>query len=348
MDISAHLASRSSLEVPRLGLAAPPRRLGWALVLAIGLHVLTPLGLVLLVPAMITPSLPPSALAAPQTTPVKVVFYEDPPASAATPPTNTAEVSDSTRRARSEVAPTPGKERLPAAVGSSKERRAERTGAVQPPPQALAVSPPAASPAPAVTPAPPLARSTPTATLAALQVPDDAIPPSSADLARLAARARAIRAARVIDETMTTARPGFSADAIDSAVQARSSASRSGYGHAASDVSETGSLSFDAKDYEWGPYARKVFEIVDRNWKSVMPLAAQTPGVRGRVRLRFRILRSGRLEGLELIESSQQRALDQASLASIELSDPLPPLPTDFGRDEVGVTFSYFYNLDPE
>lgn len=345
MDLNAHLAPRPPIEVPALGLIAPRRRLGLAFVLAIVLHavaVLTPLGVVFLIPGMRAGESLERVGAPPQPTPVTVVFYEDPPAVAATPPPGTATASDRASRARSEVVPEPGRDRQPAGTGESRELRAERPAVVQPPraPPGSTVDHP--EPAPAVTPAP-LARSTPAAVVAALRVPDDAMLPTSAQLADLAARARAARAAARPGDDTRVARPGFSSGAIDSAVQARS-----GYGHGASDVSETGSLSFDAADYEWGPYARKVYEIVNRNWKSVMPLAAQTPGVKGRVRLRFRIHADGRLSDLELVESSQRRALDQASLASIEMSDPLPPLPEDFHRDEVGVTFSYYYNLDPE
>ena len=68
-------------------------------------------------------------------------------------------------------------------------------------------------------------------------------------------------------------------------------------------------------------------------------------GVTGKVKLRFRILRNGSVEGLEVLLSSDRAALDQAAVASIVMSNPLPPLPPEFPRDEVGVTFAYYYNL---
>ena len=135
---------------------------------------------------------------------------------------------------------------------------------------------------------------------------------------------------------------GFGQGAVDQAIH------RQGFGNSSSGVSDTGPLEFDVKDFDWGSYARRIYEIVDRNWKSVIPLAARTPGVQGKCKVRFRIARNGKVTAIELIASSSRGSLDQAAVASIELSNPLPPLPPEFPESDVGVTFAYYYNMPIE
>jgi protein TonB len=264
------------------------------------------------------------ALPAPTPTPVMVVFYETRPAAKATPPPDTAVASDRASRARSEVVPSePSTRRQPAAAGDSSERRpAPRP--TRPTPPGAPPAPPEPPPKPAPTPDERLASLAPIAAADVVYPPRAATPPRSERWPRLGGLGRG---------------SWFDNAAVDQAIRS------SGFGNRASAVMETGPLEFDVKDFEWGPYARQLYEVVERNWKSIIPPVARMPGVTGVVKLRFRIARDGVVDELELLSSSGRSALDQASLASIRLSNPLPALPPEFQGDDVGVSFAYYYNL---
>jgi protein TonB len=105
-----------------------------------------------------------------------------------------------------------------------------------------------------------------------------------------------------------------------------------------------GPVQFDAKGFDFGPYARRMVEIVKRNWYAIMPWAARW-GAQGKVRLRFVLKRDGSVSDLEVVSSSDSVPLDRAALGSINLSTPFMPLPSEFNGDEVGVTFTYYYNM---
>jgi TonB family protein len=110
----------------------------------------------------------------------------------------------------------------------------------------------------------------------------------------------------------------------------------------------TGVLDFDAKDFEWGPYAQRIYLIIKRNWFSLLRTQQMAPGMRGRTRLNFRIQRDGQVLQLQILDRSEWEILDRAAQGSVELSDPLPPLPEEYPRQDVGVTFTYYYNMPME
>jgi TonB family protein len=59
--------------------------------------------------------------------------------------------------------------------------------------------------------------------------------------------------------------------------------------------------------------------------------------------VRFNILRSGKVDGLELEKSSGNLALDESALAAITKASPFPQLPADYGSDHLTVHFSFTY-----
>ena len=52
----------------------------------------------------------------------------------------------------------------------------------------------------------------------------------------------------------------------------------------------------------------------------------------------FQVLRSGRMEDLEVRESSGLKEYDETCLAAVERSAPFPPLPRDFPEDIIGIS----------
>jgi TonB family protein len=140
----------------------------------------------------------------------------------------------------------------------------------------------------------------------------------------------------------------FSVGAIDRAISGRpSERRREGARGGSGGVTQIGPITFDSDEIDFTPYAERLYMIVKRNWYNAIEgsAAASVFGNKGRVRLKFRILQDGRVADLTLVLSSGQYALDRAAMASIERSDPFPPLPADYPREDVGVTFTYYYNL---
>lgn len=110
-----------------------------------------------------------------------------------------------------------------------------------------------------------------------------------------------------------------------------------------------GTVSFDTVGVDWGPYAKVIVEIIRRNWIDRMPPAFEA-GLKGRSVLSFRIAKDGTVSGIVLEDGSGVRPYDKAAEYAIEASDPLPPLPPAFGaldKEDVGVTFEFYYNLRP-
>lgn len=106
----------------------------------------------------------------------------------------------------------------------------------------------------------------------------------------------------------------------------------------------SGSLSFDTKGFDWGPYARRIYWIIWSNWHSRMPPAIYT-GLKGAVTVRFVIQKDGSVTGIRILASSDIPAYDSAATLALEASDPLPPLPDNFPKEHEGVTGRFLYNM---
>ncbi len=106
----------------------------------------------------------------------------------------------------------------------------------------------------------------------------------------------------------------------------------------------TGGLSFDTKGFDWGPYARRIYWIIWSNWHARMPPAVYA-GLKGIVTIHFVIHRDGRITGIEILDSSDIPAYDNAAVLALEASSPLPPLPDTFPNDSDGVTGRFLYNI---
>jgi protein TonB len=60
-----------------------------------------------------------------------------------------------------------------------------------------------------------------------------------------------------------------------------------------------------------------------------------------RARVGFVILKDGRLEGIQLEESSGLPTFDRAALRAIYAANPLPPLPPAYGKPSLTVHLSF-------
>ena len=108
---------------------------------------------------------------------------------------------------------------------------------------------------------------------------------------------------------------------------------------------DSGPLSFDTAGYDWGSYAAEMIRKIKRNWE--VPSIAHY-GMKGKLTIRFFILKDGRVQGATIIASSGIPPFDNASLQAILRSNPFRALPADLGKDREGVTVTFLYNIRPE
>ncbi len=108
---------------------------------------------------------------------------------------------------------------------------------------------------------------------------------------------------------------------------------------------DSGPLSFDTVGYDWGAYAAEMIRKIKRNWD--VPALARY-GVKGRLTIRFYILKDGRVEAERILSNSGVPPFDNAAFLAIAHASPFRPLPSDLGHDREGVTVTFFYNIRPE
>lgn len=102
-----------------------------------------------------------------------------------------------------------------------------------------------------------------------------------------------------------------------------------------------GSVSVDARDFEFAYYLRLVRDQIARNWSPPAGLGAGGKPVQAVVY--FRIARGGQLSAVKVEESSGIDFFDQSVARAVRISDPLPPLPLGFPAGDLGVHFGFEY-----
>jgi TonB family protein len=103
-------------------------------------------------------------------------------------------------------------------------------------------------------------------------------------------------------------------------------------------------LKSDPMGVDFRPYLIQILAAVRRNWMSVMPQSVSL-GQRGKVALLFAIDRNGVVTKVNYAEQSGAKALDQAAISAISMSNPFPPLPSEFKGDRIVLQFNFAYNM---
>jgi TonB family protein len=103
-------------------------------------------------------------------------------------------------------------------------------------------------------------------------------------------------------------------------------------------------LKSDPMGVDFKPYLQQILAAIKRNWLAVIPESVKM-GLRGRVALQFRISKDGRVVRLVYAEQSGSRPLDEAAVAGVSASNPLPPLPGEFKGESIVVQFNFAYNM---
>ena len=101
----------------------------------------------------------------------------------------------------------------------------------------------------------------------------------------------------------------------------------------------------DTKGVDFGAYIQVVQKSVKRNWYSLIPNTAGPPLYKGgKVSIEFAITKNGQVAGLRFASGSGDVALDRAAYGGITVSNPFPPLPTEFHGQYLGLRFTFLYN----
>jgi TonB family protein len=104
-------------------------------------------------------------------------------------------------------------------------------------------------------------------------------------------------------------------------------------------------LQSDPQGVDFRPYLARILAIVRANWRRVIPESVRMGTLRGRTVVEFIINRDGSIPKLVTAEPSGFDPLDRAAVAGLSMSNPLPPLPTDYKGMQVRLAFSFAYNM---
>jgi TonB family protein len=103
----------------------------------------------------------------------------------------------------------------------------------------------------------------------------------------------------------------------------------------------------DTMGVDFGPYLERVLHDVKMNWYLHIPESAKAPIIKkGNVSIEFAILKDGSVQGMKLVYTSGDVALDRGAWAGITDSNPFPPLPTEFKGQYLALRFKFLYNPD--
>ena len=106
----------------------------------------------------------------------------------------------------------------------------------------------------------------------------------------------------------------------------------------------------DTLGVDFGPYIAHIKTQIYEHWYDVLPTSVYPPVSRkGKVLIRFSIMKDGRVNGMALVTTSGDTMLDRAALDGIAGSAPFPSLPDEFikaGGTDLTVQGWFFYNPD--
>jgi TonB family protein len=99
-------------------------------------------------------------------------------------------------------------------------------------------------------------------------------------------------------------------------------------------------IQIDTRGVDFGPWLRRFKNQVERNW--IVPPAAMS--MRGRVVIRFYVLRNGTIVDVEVLQPGPVPALTSAAVNALKLSNPTAQLPPEYPIDRALITASFHYN----
>jgi TonB family protein len=130
-------------------------------------------------------------------------------------------------------------------------------------------------------------------------------------------------------------------DYIPGTVGSGGAGTGTGGGGAGSGGAQRAGISIPLKDYNLAPWAQKVLERIIQNWE-----IPGTGGLRSRAAVKVVVMvkKDGQVASIEFVEGTALDALDEAALAAIRSSLPLPALPDDFPGDLLEAVIEFVYH----
>ena len=103
-------------------------------------------------------------------------------------------------------------------------------------------------------------------------------------------------------------------------------------------------ITLDTDDLMFTSYLQGLKNRIELVWK--YPETARRDGLQGQLVMRFSILKSGKLDEVELIKSSGYPLLDDAAKQALIDASPFNPLPDSWKKDRFTITGMFVYRLN--
>jgi protein TonB len=127
-------------------------------------------------------------------------------------------------------------------------------------------------------------------------------------------------------------RPGKSeAPAVSLPSAGDETATATGPAPGAGGTAGVGGFKIDQSDFNYPYYIERLALIIGMNWFK------PTQGVTTNPVVHFQILKDGTIADARIVTSSGLPFVDRAALRAVLASSPLPPLPAEYGRSDIGI-----------
>lgn len=102
-------------------------------------------------------------------------------------------------------------------------------------------------------------------------------------------------------------------------------------------------FTFDAREYRFLLYNRRLKERIESTW--VYPPDAAAQGIYGDLILRFTIKKDGKIGAVELVRTSGHKNLDDSAMRALKDGSPYWPLPDEWGMDSYTIEGHFIYTI---
>lgn len=101
----------------------------------------------------------------------------------------------------------------------------------------------------------------------------------------------------------------------------------------------------DTLGVDFGSYMKRLHVTVEDHWFPLIPEIALPPMMKkGRVVIEFAIMKDGSIQGLSIVSSSGDLALDRAAYGALMNAVPLPRLPPEYSGQFLKIRAAFYYN----
>lgn len=116
--------------------------------------------------------------------------------------------------------------------------------------------------------------------------------------------------------------------------------------NSAVDLGGNNTVSLSSTDLDKASYLASIKRKIELVW--TYPEEAGRRGIGGQLLLVFTIAKSGKLEGVQLVDSSGHRILDAAAERAVREAAPFNPLPDRMHRDYLRIRAAFRYITDQQ